>query len=628
MKDIPQICQAIFYHSPAAIYLKDSEGRYISVNRCFEELFELSRHAIIGKTDFDLLPATEAETVRREDEQARQEAGRGVSAEEVLTIGGRQHIFLTDKFALRDEEGTVVLCGISREITEMKQREHELENAQERYALVSRATTDVIWDWDVASNEVQWNDAVEKAFGCTPDELGGAFSGWAERIHPQEREEILAGIEAAITGKADTWGAEYRFRRKDGSYGTFYDRGIIARDEGGRAVRMIGSMLDLTERHAVEEALRQSEAQFRQLTEALPQLVWITRPDGYHEYFNSKWHEFTGLLPVETQGELWSLLLHPDDYRRTLERWHHSLETGEPYEIEYRFKGANGAYHWFLGRALPLRDREGNIIRWFGTCTDIDPQKQAEEKLQTALDELSRSNRELEQFAYVASHDLQEPLRAVARYVELLALRYTDRLDEQANTYIRFAADGAKQIHSLIGDLLTFTRIGEKNRERELVAMERVVRQGALNVRQELEDTGGALDVDQLPAVWGNEYLLVQLVQNLLSNALKFRKPGTAPVVRVGAREQEEMWEFFVRDNGIGIEPRFFDRIFHIFQRLHTRQRYQGTGMGLAICKKIVEHHGGSIRVESAPGEGATFFFTLPKGVGISRERKGEVGHE
>jgi len=251
---------------------------------------------------------------------------------------------------------------------------------------------------------------------------------------------------------------------------------------------------------------------------------------------------------------------------------------------------------------------------------DITEHKHYEEKLAALVEELRRSNTELEQFAYVASHDLQEPLRMVASYTQLLARRYEGKLDAEADEFIGYAVDGANRMQKLINDLLTYSRVGTRGRELVPTDSQAAFEAACANLRRTIEESGAEVVCvgEPLPTVVGDHTQLVQLFQNLISNAIKFsREEEEVPRVEVGSERlvDQEEWLFWVRDNGIGIEEQYAERIFVIFQRLHGKGEYGGTGIGLAVCKKIVERHGGRMWVESKVGEGSTFFFTLrPRG--------------
>ena len=258
------------------------------------------------------------------------------------------------------------------------------------------------------------------------------------------------------------------------------------------------------------------------------------------------------------------------------------------------------------------RDAAGRAQYEIAIFDDITSRKQAEAALRGAHDELARSNAELEQFAYVASHDLQEPLRMVASYTQLLGKRYGERLEGDAKEFMAYIVDGAGRMKQLIEDLLAYSRVGTRGKDFRSVKLETAVERARTNLRAALQESGGELTHDALPEVWGDETQLVQLLQNLAGNALKFRGEAK-PRVHVSCTVKDNEYEIAVKDNGIGIEAQYFERIFMVFQRLHDKGQYPGTGIGLAICKKVVDRHGGHLRVESAPGKGSTFYFTLPK---------------
>ncbi|HTZ19903.1 MAG TPA: ATP-binding protein [Opitutaceae bacterium] len=273
----------------------------------------------------------------------------------------------------------------------------------------------------------------------------------------------------------------------------------------------------------------------------------------------------------------------------------------------------DGTVVWGSTTKMPWRDHDGRIIGTFGLTRDVTATKEAEARLLQEHEELTRSNAELEQFAYVASHDLQEPLRAVASCVQLLKKRYEGKLDARADEFIRHAVEGTKRMQALITDLLAYSRVGTHQQPFEPVDCNAVVDESLANLTVAIQESGATVTRDPLPTVMADPTHLTQVFQNLIGNALKFRAENRPPRIHLTAKNAAGEWTLGVSDNGIGIEPQYFERIFRVFQRLHTRTSYPGTGIGLAICKKIVERHGGRIWIESQFGQGSTFYFTLPE---------------
>ncbi|MDP1708677.1 MAG: ATP-binding protein [Gammaproteobacteria bacterium] len=355
----------------------------------------------------------------------------------------------------------------------------------------------------------------------------------------------------------------------------------------------------------------------------VPQIVWTALPDGTLDYYNHYWYNHPALTREYSQGKHWQTVLHPDDLQDCLRHWAQAVQSGQAYGAEYRFKRpSDGAYHWHVVRATPFRDQDGSIIKWLGSATDIEDEKRAEERQRAIGEELERlvrertmellsSNDKLSELAHVAAHDLQEPLRMVESYIQLLARRYQGRFDPAADEFIQFVMDGTLRMQRMIDGLLAYSQVGSAPASLEQVDCNKVFNEVVSNLQVAIQESNATVTGKSLPTLYANHTQLVQLLQNLIGNAIKCRaeKP---PKIQVRAEHREGCWQFSVRDNGIGIDPQFTGQIFMLFQRLPGQVKYTGTGIGLAICKKIVESLGGRIWVESEPGAGSTFYFTLP----------------
>ena len=289
-----------------------------------------------------------------------------------------------------------------------------------------------------------------------------------------------------------------------------------------------------------------------------------------------------------------------------------TVRSGGHFSVDHIHYGREGEKIFAEVSTSPITDENGKVIQVVHVSRDITDRKRAEQDKERLLADIARSNKELEQFAYVASHDLQEPLRMVSSYIGLLERKYKGKLDEKADTYIHFAVDGARRMQKLIEGLLTYSRVASRGRPFVSVDLNRTFEDAVTNLSAAIKDTGARIAKEDLPVVMGDETQMLQLFQNLIGNALKFQNSRVPPEIRIACAKQAKDWTFSIQDNGIGIEQKYFEQVFRIFQRLHSQQEYAGAGIGLAVCKKIVERHGGRIWVESEFGKGTTFLFTIP----------------
>lgn len=374
--------------------------------------------------------------------------------------------------------------------------------------------------------------------------------------------------------------------------------------------------------------LKNSREQFRQLAEFMPQIVWTATPGGEIDYFNRRWLELVG----SHEDENWIMLLHPDDVGPYLQAWRHAVRTGTPFELECRFRERNGqSWRWFLSRAVPVRNEAGAVVRWFGTCTDIQDQKLLHEKLEELVaqrtEALKRSNEDLQQFAHVASHDLKEPLRKMKMFSNRLEAEYSTVLPDKGKTYVDKIQASADRMTSLIESVLNYSVVNATGEVAELVDLSLIIEGIESDLELLIIQKNARIVRNGLPRIHANPALIYQLFYNLLNNALKFSKEnvpaeisitaesagnGTQPVPGFSANGKN-FFRITVCDNGIGFNPAFADKMFHVFTRLNAREKYEGTGLGLALCKKIVERHHGFIYAEGVEGEGACFYILLPE---------------
>jgi PAS domain S-box-containing protein len=362
----------------------------------------------------------------------------------------------------------------------------------------------------------------------------------------------------------------------------------------------------LRRKRAVDQALAVAEENARALLNATTDAAALCDLDGNLLRVNTVLTERLGRAAQEMVGaNLWEMF-PPEVAEPRRQAVAVAVAAGEPMTFQ---DGRLGRY--YLNSVHPVKDSRGHVNRFAIYSRDITAQVEAEERLRTSLREVERSNADLEQFAYIASHDLREPLRMVASYVSLLGRRYADRLDGDARDFIAFAADGARRLDRLVLDLLDYSRLRRWGEDMEPTAAGDALAIALENLQTVIAEISAEVTVAPMPQVIADATQLTRLFQNLIANALKYRSPERSPEVYVDAERHGEEWVFSVRDNGIGIEAEYHERIFRIFQRLHTRDKYEGTGIGLAICRSIVERHGGRIWVESVPGAGTTFRFTL-----------------
>lgn len=351
---------------------------------------------------------------------------------------------------------------------------------------------------------------------------------------------------------------------------------------------------------------------FKTLVETAQEWIWETDAQGRLIYSNPAVEHIIGYKPEEIVGRLRTDFLAEEDKEKSKEIVAKCTEEKIGWkELVFRWQHKNGSLRTLECNAVPKLLSDGTFDGYYGFYNDVTKREEVEHALSTYAESLKKSNLELEQFAYVISHDLQAPLRMISSYTQLLAKRYQGKLDQNADDFIKFIVDGASRMSDLIKDLLTYSRLATRAEPFKPVEANQILTDTLDTLKMAMEESNAAVTADPLPAIMADATQLRQLFQNLIGNAIKFHGQEP-PKIHIKAEKNEKNWLFSVTDNGIGIPQDQFERIFIIFQRLHTEAEYPGTGMGLTICKKIVERHGGRLWVESKEGQGSTFFFTLP----------------
>lgn len=827
--------------------------RIIEQNAEHERVALISREETIGKPFLEAFPDTSEDFKRTGKSAPIESIKRIVKTGQPDSLGEFKwdvhdetgalvtKYWRSTQYPVFEDDKVVAVYQLTEDITHEQETEETLEQTQNKLIEVLSTGQVGTWSFDLDSGIAKGGPNLSRMFGL--DQIQAAkgipLEDFLNRIHPEDSQRVQDEINAAIKTNS-LYESEYRIILPDGEIRWVLARGKMKEKDLDGSNIFSGTLVDITARKENERILSENESRLRFMADSMPQLVWITRPDGYHEYYNQRWYDYTGTQPGSTDGEGWNNLFHVDDQDRARKLWQHSLKTGEPYEIEYRlYHAESDSYRWVIGRAMPFRDENGKIQKWYGTCTDIDDQKRsadqqrfladiakemsstfdakkllnkltklsvpsisdwctvdlyseergfeqmsashvdpkkiklakryrelnplrleddtaiprmlrtgqpefyqtitnemieasvkdpetlefmkslelssimivplqvnektvgalsfvcagsgrhfsdndfqmakelatrvslamsnaklftdtqneikrreelevqlrhekrtlesrvkertsqlqltnqglmaeigkrqyAEKELSAYSDELTRSNKELEDFAYVASHDLQEPLRKIQAFGNLLLGEYGDSLGVEGADYLKRMHSAANRMSTLIEDLLAFSRVTRTAHRKQAVDLEVVLNDVVSDLETRIAETKAEVKIGKLPTVSADPTHMRQLFQNLIGNAIKFHRPDVDPRVVVSSKQKDGGYQITVSDNGIGFDEKYLDRIFAVFQRLHERSNYEGTGIGLAVCRKIVERYDGTITARSTKNEGSTFIIWLP----------------
>jgi PAS domain S-box-containing protein len=601
--------------APDAMVVVNQTGEIVLLNVQAEKQFGYSRNELVGQKVKNVIPEGFAERLiadgtRSAADALAQQIGTGIELIARRKNGTEFPIEIMLS-PLESAEGTLVTAAI-RDISVRKAAEKHLGQMEGRYRGLLEAAPDAMVVVNQGGEIVLLNVQAEKQFGYRRDELVGQKvkniipEGFAERL-------IADGTRTAAEALAQQIGTgiELIALRKNGS--EFPIEIMLSPLESAEGTLVTAAIRDISVRRAADRHLAQMEGRYRGLLEAAPDAMVVVNQGGEIVLLNVQAEKQFGYSRDELVGqkvkniipEGFAERLVADALRSVEDALAQQIGTG----IELIALRKNGSEFPIEIMLSPLESAEGILVT--AAVRDITARRQAEANLLNKVEELNRSNEELGQFAYIASHDLQEPLRMVASYTQLLSRRYKGKLDSDADEFIAFAVDGASRMQRLIQDLLAYSRVGTKGRDLVEISSEEALGQALINLRVAIEDKGALVTHDPLPDVVADDMQLIQLFQNLIGNAIKYQSSGIPKVHISAARNGGKRWTFSVKDNGLGIDPQYFEKIFGMFQRLHKREEFAGTGIGLAICKKIVERHGGIISVESQPGQGSTFRFAI-----------------
>ncbi len=540
-----------------------------------------------------------------------QSALAGEEAAVELEYAGREWVI--HAVPITDEQGDIFAgMTMAQDITEQKAREQYLTDAKTQLEAATEAGAIGTWEWHIPDDQFVTGESFATTFDVDPDAAreGVPLDRFLSSIHEDDRDRVAREIEETVD-RCDECKLEYRVWNADGDLRWVVARGHVECDEDGNAVRFPGALTDITERKQAELELEKQSRQLETLFQVLPVGAVVANADGSLRRANNTAKEIWGGDVFDSDSV--------EEYDKFSATWADSGESVGPkdwtmYQVlqgeevrepnVYEIEAFDGERRIIMEHGKPVRDERGNVSRAVVTLTDITDRRAYQRKLE-------ESNDRLEQFAYAASHDLQEPLRMVTSYLQLLEKRYGDAFDDDGEEFLAFAIDGAERMREMIDALLEYSRVDTQGDPFEPVELDAVLEDVREDLQMRIEETDADITTDELPRVDGDSSQLRQLFQNLLQNAIEY-SGDEPPRIEISAERTGCDWNVSVRDEGVGIDPDDTERIFEVFQRLHSYEEHSGTGIGLALCRRIVERHGGEIWVESTPEDGTTFSFTLP----------------
>ena len=648
----------IYQTAPIGLAMIDPSYRFVRINERLAEINGLPAQDHIGRFIGDIVPdlAEQAEAVFRQVFNIGQPILNVEFTGQTNAQPGVERIWNESWFPIKNEQGeTFAVSVVVEEITGQRQDQQALQASEDRYQNFIHRSTEGIWRFEVdhpiavhlpVAEQIErffadgylaeCNDAMAQMYGYTQarELIGKRLCDF----FPDDADSE-AYFSYFISSGYQVHNAESKEVDRQGQT-RYFSNNLLGIVENGKLVRAWGTQRDITDQRIAEEKIREREARFRILAETLPQMIWVANAQGHNEYLSPQWQQYCG---IDQPIQAWQYMIHPEDKQASDAAYQNAFSAGYPFRTELRLRNRQGEYRWHLSIAEPVRDALGTIIRWVGAISDIHERKTfaqtleqqvaertaalaaANEQLARSNEELAEANEELERFAYVASHDLQEPLRKVTTFTRMVAQSYGYALDEAGRNLLERTEAAAARMRALIQSLLDYSRIGYKEETFAWVDLNQLLELALSDLEINITEQAAQVQVGPLPTVWAEPTQMQQLLTNLISNALKFKRAGVRPLIVIvsGLASEEELIRFklslqrrYIRiqvsDNGIGFETEYAEHIFEPFRRLHGQKDYAGSGIGLAICRKIVVNHSGVIYAQGSSGQGAVFTVLLP----------------
>jgi len=534
----------------------------------------------------------------------------------LLPDGNYKFIHAKGEVFTDDNNIPVQMIGTCQDITARKVE----EEIRDRLIAIIEQSADFIGTSDMQGNLLYHNPAAKKMIGLSEESSMDGMK--IEDLCSERFLELVfkEGIPTAV--KDGKWQSEIALKHADGHEVPVSHLLMVHKNPEGIPIYTSTVMRDITNLKQAEEAIRESEERFRTMADSMPQLAWVAHADGFIYWYNRRWYEYTGTKPVQMEGWGWQIVHDPEVLPKVMEKWTGSIATGKPFEMSFPLRGADGRFRTFLTRVEPWKNQDGKIIQWFGTNTDVETLKEAEEKIRELnenlekkvvirTEELQTANSELEAFSYSVSHDLRAPIRAIDGFTRRLSDNYNTVLDDEGKRLLEVVLRNTKNMGQLIDDLLSFSRLNRQKLETSRINMKELFEETVEEIKEASIDRKLEITIKNIPPANGDKALVRQVIVNLLSNASKFTRPMKSPVIEIGNIIQKNKTVYYVKDNGVGFSMKYVNKIFDVFQRLHSTKEFEGTGVGLAIVQRIINRHGGKVWAEAEINNGATFYFSL-----------------